>query len=281
MTYQLTRDFYIVWVDDIWESKKTKSGIITTNTALHSKNNAKDEVEDRGEFKRRYGIVQEVPAVFSSEMVEMIAPLNPQPRRYVDHEHIQRMHNSQARGYRDIRIRLVNGSEYHEDPRAHYYPSTFDKYEVIGKDKFARGNDINKGDVVYFDHTCTDVEHYLGAYKQGHLFAMSVENIMCVQREIQVFKGHKLKQKRIFPQSKWVFVRLDMEDWKDVVNELGLQVKMAPENKPLQGTVVAAQNKELEGKTVLFERDADAPITVDNRELTVMRESDILATLKS
>lgn len=269
--YQMLRDFYLVWVDQIWESKETKSGLITSNTNFIAKQNASEEVEDRGEFKRRYGYVMEVPASFSDNDVEMIDPGLPTPRRYVGHDWLQMMRIAGYRGYRE-----------HETPFTKYYPSTFERYETIKMSDIGKMVDAKVGDLVYFDHKSTDVERYMGPFKEGHLFSIQVNEIMCVVKESAIFAGYnKYKERRIFPQGGWVFVKLNMESWEDItLPGTDIVIKCAPEALPLQGKVVAAQNKKLEGKNVLFERDADAPITIGEQELTVMPESDILATIK-
>lgn len=264
MRFQLTHDFYLVKLDEIWESRKTKSGIVTSNTAIQNNN---EELEDRGEFKRRYGIVVECPLSLSDNELELIDPGLPQPRRYVGHEWIQRNNLMGQRGYRD-----------HENPRKKYYPSTFEKYETT---KFSDLKiDVKVGDKIYFDHKATDVERYMGKHEGGHLFSIQANEILCKVKKSPVFLNHERYVHEIFPQGGWVFVQINFESWTDITTPSGVIMKVAPEAVPLQGRVVAAQKKELEGKNVLFERDADAPITIDQRELTCMPESDILATLK-
>lgn len=272
--YQLVRDFYLVWVDRIWEDRKTKSGIITSALAVSNNSvkdhNALEELEDRGEYKRRFGRVIEVPASFSDADVDMIDPGLPQPRRYVSHDWIQGMKLAGWRGYRD-----------HENPLDKYYPSTFERYEVITTSDIAKCVDVKVGDKIYFEHTCTDKERYMGRFDGGHVFSVRVNEVLCAIREVSIFQGSpKYKRDRIFPQGGWVFVKLNMEDWKDITTPGGIIVKCAPEALPLKGTVVAAQKKELEGKSILFEADSDAPVIVEGRDLTCMRESEILATIK-
>lgn len=270
MNYQLLRDFYIVYVDEVWESQKTKSGLITVNTAVHNKDNSSEEVEDRGEHKRRYGWVVETPASFSDNALEMIDPGSPAPRRFVGHDWIQLMKIAGYRGYRD-----------HENPAGKYYPSTFEQYETIKMRDMAKLVDVQRGDKVYFDHKSTDMERYMGRYKQGHLFSVQVNEIICSVKEKPVFEGYsKYKKNKIIPQGGWTLVKVLMEDWKDITTPSGVIIKVAPEALPLQGKVMYSQKKELEGQLVLFERDADAPIVVEGQELTSMRMDDILATIK-
>ncbi len=272
--YRLTRDFYLVFVDEIWESKKSKSGLITSVTA--NANNgaplqALEELEDRGEYKRRYGTVLQLPASFSNADLEMVDPGLPSPRRYVGHDWLQNMRNIEQRGYRN-----------HEPAHRKYYPSTFDRYDTVTMSDYAKRVNVQVGDKVYFDHKSTDVERYMGRYKDGHIFSIAVNEIVCGVRQEKIFKGYSgYKSSVIYPQGTWVFVKLNMETWEDItLPGTNIVVKCAPEALPLQGRVVAAQKKELEGKNILFERDADAPITVEGKEMTCMEERDILAVIK-
>lgn len=271
MTYQLTRDFYLVFVDDIWESRRTTSGLITSNTAIHS---STEEVEDRGEFKRRYGIVLQLPATFSDDDLEMIDPGLPTPRKYVSHDWIQMMKNAGYRGYRD-----------HENPAGKYYPSTWEGYDTVKISDRAKRVNVSVGDKIYFEHTSTDMERYMGPYThnglKGHMFAIQVNEILCSVKKSPIFLNHQhYVKEKITPQGGWVFVELDMESWESITTPNGVIIKMAPEALPLQGNVLHAQNAGLVGKTVLFTRDADAPVTVDGVEMTSMQEDEILAIIK-
>lgn len=266
MTYRLLRDFYLVWVDQIWESEKTKSGIITRNTAAIHTN---EEVEDRGTFKRRYGYVMQPPISFSDTTnpdLPIIDPGAPAPRRFVGHDWIQEMCVGGHRAYR-------------EDAHLKYYPSTFEQYETMTCADVAKNVDVKIGDKVYFDHKSTDVERYMGPYKEGHIFSVRVDEIICSVKESPIFEGYnKFKQKRIIPQGLWVLVELNMETWETITVN-GIIVKQAPEAIPLQGKIVAGRDMNV-GQNILFEREADAPITVEGRELTCMWADDVLAELK-
>lgn len=267
MRYQILRDFYLVKVDSLWESRETKSGLITSNTAIHSTN---EETEDRGAHKRRYGKVIELPLELSDNEHLLIDPGMPQPRRYVGHEWIQQQNLIGQRGYRD-----------HENPAKKYYPGTFEQYETTKFSDLAPLMDAKVGDRVYFEHNSTDVERYMGTYEDGHLFSIRVDEILCVVKKSPIFLNHeRFVKSTIYPQGGWVFVRINFESWEDITMPSGIIMKKAPEALPLQGKVVAAQKKDLIDKNILFEREADAPITIDGDELTCMQGSDILATLK-
>lgn len=267
MSYQLYRDFYLVTVDSIWEKTATKSGIITSHIPHIDQ---EEEVVERGEYKRRYGRVLELPLSFSDNDFETIAPSNPAPRAYVGHDWIAWNHRRGQRGYRD-----------HEDPRSKYYPSTFERYESTKFSSFNGIVDIKQNDLVYFDHQATDMDRYMGKYGDQHMFSIRVDEILAVFKKGPVFINHEHYVKsHIYPQGHWVFVEINMESWADITLPSGIIMKVAPQALPLQGKVIAARRKELIGKNILFERDADAPITIDDKDLTCMPESDILATLK-
>ncbi len=259
MKYRLLRDFYLVWLSQVWENP-SKSGLVTSATAMANNGapvNALEQLEDSHELRRRYGSVLEVPLMFSDNMVDIINPGSPQPRRYVGHDWIEAQHQKQQ-------------------------PSTFEAYETVTMKDISKLVDVKQGDSVYFEPRATDVERYLGPYKEGHLFSVRVDEILCKTKKSPIFLSHQHHvQEKIFPQGGWVFVQIDMEDWADITTPSGIIMKVAPEALPLRGKCVAAQNSKLEKRTVLFERDADAPIDIDGRSLTCMRESDILATIKT
>lgn len=265
---QLTNDYYLVLVGQLFESFTTPSGLISSNTAVIN-----PETEDRTEHKRRYGTIMEVPLNFTDADVAMVDPGLPSPRKYVGHEWIEKMRQS---GYRQgIR-------QYNE--RA-YYPSTFERYDTVTCADIAKLVDAKKGDKVYFSENATEEDRFMGPYKGGLLFAVRVDEIQAVVREMKIFTGMK-RQKRIFMQGGWVLVRLDMESWEEISvripgQAIPLVVKAAPEAKPLRGWVVeVAKRPDLKaGDHIVFERDADAPCMVEGKELVIMKDEDILAKI--
>jgi co-chaperonin GroES (HSP10) len=261
---QITNDFYLVLVDQLFESSKTESGIITMNTAAIN-----PETEDRTQHKRRYGVVMEVPFNFTNADVAMVDPGLPSPKRFVGHEWIEQMRQSgYSQGLRPY------------DERA-YYPSTFERYDTITCRDVARKVDVKKGDKVYFGENATEEERFMGNYKGGLLFSVRVDEIQAVVRETKIFTGMK-PQPRIYMQGGWVLVKLDMETWEEIVSPWGVIFKAAPEAKPLRGWVeeVAVRPDLKRGDHIIFERDADAPCMVEGKELVIMKDEDILAKIK-
>lgn len=269
---QLTNDYYLVLIDQLFESYTTPSGLISMNTAV-----VNSETEERSEHKRRYGTVLEVPLTFTDAHVSIVDPGMPHPRRFVGHEWIEMMRQA---GYRQG-VRAYN-------ERA-YYPSTFEKYDEITCRDVARGVDVKKGDKVYFSENATEEDRFMGPYKGGLMYSVRVDEIQAVVREGNVFQGYSgLKQKKILMQGGWVLVRLDMESWEEISipipgQAVPLVVKSAPEAKPLRGWVeeVAPRPDLKRGDHIVFERDADAPCMVEGKELVIMKDEDILAKIKS
>lgn len=267
---QLTNDYYLILVDQYLESHTTQAGIITQNTAVIN-----EETENRTEHKRRYGTVLAVPANFTDDHVSMVDPGYPPPKRYTSHDWIQMMRNA---GHRQG-LRLYN-------ERA-YYPSTFEKYEVVTCRDISRLVDVRKGDKVYFTENATEQDRFMGKYKDGLMFAVRVDEIQAVVREGNVFQGYSgMKEKKILMQGGWVLVRVDMETWEEISimvpgSSVPLVVKSAPEAKPLRGWVEAvAPRPDLKrGDHIVFERDADAPCMVEGKEYTIMKDEDILAKI--
>lgn len=266
---QLTNDYYLVLVDQLFESSTTPAGIITMNTAV-----VNPETEDRTQHKRRYGKILEVPANFTDAHVDMVDPGLPSPRKYINHEWIEMMRQA---GHRQG-LRLY-------DERA-YYPSTFEKYDTITCADIAQKVDAKKGDKVYFSENATEEDRFMGKYQGGSMYAIRVDEIQAVVREMKIFTGMK-PQKRILMQGGWVLVENDMETWEEISipipgQAVPLVVKAAPQNKPLRGWVrEVAKRPDLKvGDHIVYERDADAPCVVEGKELVIMKDEDILSKIR-
>lgn len=280
---QLIRDFYLVSVDKIFESTTTPSGVISSNTATIDANQ-----EDRGYYKRRYGTVLEVPVTFSKDLVTIIDPGSPQPRRFVGHEYIQKMINI---GYPE------------KDFKNRYYPSTFENYATITKSDISKMVNAQVGDRIYFMEQATDEDRFMGMHNGKYLFSISVDEIQMVVKKKHVFLNHeKHLRHSIHMQGPWVLCEPDMEDWEDITTPEGILMKVAPgadwqqvvdddgktswqmntTGKPLRGVVKAVRDGKQYGvgDTVIFMRDADAPITVEGKEYTIIQEEDILAKIR-
>jgi co-chaperonin GroES (HSP10) len=236
---QLTNDYYLVLVDQLFESSTTPAGIITMNTAV-----VNPETEDRTQHKRRYG-----------KILEMM--------RQAGHRQGLRLYDERA-----------------------YYPSTFEKYDTITCADIAQKVDAKKGDKVYFSENATEEDRFMGKYQGGSMYAIRVDEIQAVVREMKIFTGMK-PQKRILMQGGWVLVENDMETWEEISipipgQAVPLVVKAAPQNKPLRGWVrEVAKRPDLKvGDHIVYERDADAPCVVEGKELVIMKDEDILSKIR-
>lgn len=267
---QLLRDFYLVLVDQLYESETTKSGIITRNTAPIS-----EEQEDRGAFRRRYGKVLEVPVGFSDGLISVKEPPGPAPRRYINHEWIQYMRNAQHKfGLRPYDEKL-------------YYPSTFEKYDILTCEEIARRVNVEVGDKIYFGENALEDERFMGRYQGKLMYSVRVDEIQAVIKMGVVFDGYgKLKAPKIYMQGQWILVKVDMSNWEDKpFNIPGVEepvmLKVAKEGKPLKGKIQSSNRRDLKfGDEVFFEQDADAPCVIEGQEYSMMLEEDILAIIK-
>lgn len=260
---QLLRDYYLVLVDQVFESGLTPSGVITSNSAaIH------EWQEDRGEFKKRYGTVIALPASFSEGHVMMVDPGLPAPRKFVGHEYIMAMRKG----------------GYMNRDRSNYYPSTFEKYEEVTCAEVAQKVDVKVGEKIYFDEKATEEERFMGMHEGKRMYSIRVNEILCVIREVKPFPGMK-KQKRIIMQGGWVLLKPNMEAWEDIeiplTNGQVLYGKAAPGNRPLQGFVKSVNHRtDLKaGDLVYFLKDADAPITIEGEEYTCMWEDEVIAKI--
>lgn len=255
---QLLRDFYLVAVDQLFESGTTPSGIITSNTAI-----IHPEQEDRGEFKRRYGTILELPVGFSDSHVSIVDPGSPAPRKFVGHDHIE----------------FQRKYGYGNYTNKNYYPSTFEKYEEITCIDIAELVDVSVGQRIYFDEKATEQERYMGMHKGKLLYSIRVDEIICSIK-------FGMKKNQIQAQGHWVILEPKMEDWNDILipiegkpKEEWLQGKVSPDRIWLNGIVRSVNNRDdlQDGDTVIFMRDADAPITIEGKDYTCMYNDEVLA----
>jgi co-chaperonin GroES (HSP10) len=268
---QLTNDFYLVLVDQLFESRTTNSGLISSNTAIIN-----PTTEERSEFKRRYGKVLAVPLNFTNNHVSMVDPGSPAPRKYISHEWIEYMrqwgHRQGVRPY-DAKV---------------YYPSTFEKYDVITCADLGKKMDVEVGDKIYFNESCTEDERFMGKYQGKLMYSIRVDEIQAIVRTSPVFEGYsKFKRSKVIMQGGWVIVKIDMETWEEISvpipgQAVPLIVKSAPEAKPLRGWIKEIDNRPdlKRGDHIIFERDADAPCMFEGEELVIMKDEDILAKIQ-
>ena len=288
---QLLHDFYLIAVDQVFESNVTPAGIITSATAIIDENQ-----EDRGKYKRRYGTVLECPVAFSDLVVDYIDSGVPRYKKYVSHDWIVYMNSL---GYD------------HYNSNQKYYPSTYEGDPQIKLSDIAKRVDVVKGERVYFREESTDPERFMGMYEGKRMYSVRVDEIICSIRTITPFQGYNgYKQQRIVMQGNWALLQPNMETWEDITiplpgkpKEEWLVTKVAPgakwsvevdedsgkqnwkmttEGLPLEGTIKSIRHRDdiKDGDQVLFMRDADAPITVEGKEYTCMYHDEILVKIK-
>lgn len=268
---RLTNDFYIVLIEKLFESSTTESGIITLNDAI-----VKEETEERMQYKRRYGKVLEVPLSFSDGHVDMIDPGAPAPRKFVSHDDIEMLRNLWGR--------MTGYVAY--DSKA-YYPSTFERYECVTCADVARKVDVKVGDKIYFSEVATEEDRFLGKFQGGLMYAVRVDEVQAVVRDVPLFDGYgKKKAPKIFMQGGWVLAKVDMETWEEIsINIPGspipLVMKAAPEAKPLRAFIEAVSHRPdlKRGDHIIFERNADAPVLFEGEEMVIIKDEDVLAKI--
>lgn len=255
---KILQDSYIVAVDQVYESSKTKSGVITLNQAY-----VDDEDEGRHANKRVYGTVLSCPASFSDTVVSLIDIGYPPAHGYTGHDTIQTKSNQ--------------GISLSALPL--YYPSTFEGFETITLADVARKTDIRVGDKVYFDYNVTEPDNALGKHSNGHeMFRIQVDMIYAVVRREREDVAWTSWVNKIYMQGGWVLVEPDMEDWEDIKTPSGIYKKPSPEAKHLLGFIRHMQpRKDLKiGDKIVYINDANAPMRVEGVDYYCMHGNEVL-----
>jgi co-chaperonin GroES (HSP10) len=265
---QIINDFFMISVDQKYESSKTKSGIITLNAA-HQNN---EEVE-RFEKKRIYGMVETCPINFSHQVVELVDPGVPAPRAYVGSDHIE-----------------AKAKAGHKMSREYYSCSTWDGYETITMADIAAKSDIRRGDKVYFGEWVTEPENELGKHGKRELYKVLPNEIICTVRDGEIIM-----------QSDWCLVEPNMETWEEnmiptpvVVNgkpltnpdgsiryrpkEEWIVTKTQPEHKPLEAFMrhFTPFCELEEGDKIIYNQGANWPVIVEGKEYFAVQQGDVL-----
>jgi co-chaperonin GroES (HSP10) len=262
---KIIQDYFMVLLDQKYNSDVTESGILTLNPAY-----MEEWAEAHLKHRRQFGKVISAPLQFTDTVVDVTLPGGPEPRLFVSSEHIGEMVNA---GYTRI---------------PQYYPSSYDEFPAITLLDIAQKTDIRPGDKVYFDYLATDEDRILGPHKDGILFMIRVDEIYCVVRD-----------GKIIPQGEWCLVRPDMETWEDITSPSGVIMKAAPgakfeaqkdENNEFIGYKMVIEGKYLQGfiehirprpdlkagDKILYQRNADYTVIIEGEPLYVMKEEDVL-----
>lgn len=275
---RIVNDYFMVQVDQKYESTKTKSGVITLDTA-----HINDTTIERYANKRIYGKVLAVPRRFSDSVIELIDPGSPPPRKYMSGEMIQ---NKLNQGYKDYSNR-------------NYNCSTFDDFESVTMADRAETLDVQRFDKVYFDPRMTEDFNLLGSFKGNFLYKCHIDSIICVVR-----KG------RIIPQGKWCLVEPDMESWDDILipipvvgadgkamvddqgnpvmkpKEQWLATKAQPKARALRGFIRYPRQPKLnDGDRIVYAKmasdtDGEWLMKIEDKEYYVIEQQDVIAKLE-
>lgn len=247
---QIINDYFMMTVDQRYETTIRPDGIITLNSAwIH------DESADRFAYKRIYGTIESCPENFTETRVEVIDPGFPNPRLFRSGEHIE---EQIKKGYKHFN-------------RKYYCCSTVDEVEDITLIDLAKNTDIRRFDKVYFAPTVTEPENLLGMHKKKELYKVRVDDILCVVRDGE-----------ILPQSWWCLVEPDMESWVDITTKAGIIMKPHPEAHYLRGTMRYFQHIDglNEGDHIMYDRGADYLLKIEGKEYYLIQDRDILCKLE-
>lgn len=267
----IINDFFVVSVDQKYESSVTKSGILTFNTAHQN-----DEVIERFEKKRIYGRIESIPLQFGNHAIDLIDPGVAHPRKYISSEYIE------------AKVKMG-----HKMGREYYSNSTWGNFDVITTSDIAQKCDVRRFDKVYFSESVTEPDNFLGRHKGNDLYKLAVTEIICTVR-----------MGSIRMQGGWCLVEPNVETWEDisiptpfVVNgkvltnpdgstryrpkDEWIVKKSQPEAKPLEAFMRHFNpfNELNEGDRVIYEYGANWPVTVEGKEYLAIQERDILCKI--
>ena len=248
---QIFRDYFMMTVDQRYESSIGPDGIITLNSAwIHS------EAEERFYHKRIYGRVEACPMEFSDMTIDLIDPGFPTPKKYISGEYID---HKIALGYKDY------------TREGNYCCAGFDDYERISSADWAKNCDIRRFDRIYFDPKVTEPQNMLGKHNGGELYKIRVDEIICVVRHGQ-----------IIAQGEWLLVEPDMETWDEITMPSGIIRKPNPEARELRGIVrhFTGRNDIKVGDVVIHEMGANWSIEVEGKKYYALQNIDVVAKVE-
>lgn len=242
----ILRDFFMMTVDQRYESAISPSGIITLNTAWIN-----DKTVERFAYKRIYGRIESCPQDFSDEIVNLIDPGVPAPRKHISGEHIQNMVNL----------------GYHHYNNKFYCCAGMDDFDRVTMTDVAKNTDIRRFDKCYFDSTITEPANLLGMHNGKELYKIGVHQVICTVRDNEILM-----------QGGWCLVKPDMETWHEITTKAGIIKKPRPEAKALRGTMSYMQHKDglAVGEKIIFCKGANWLIKVEGKEYYAIHEDDIL-----
>ena len=255
------QDYFTVAIDCRYEEAKTKSGIILINTAWID-----DDEGDRFQHKRIYGTVLSVPETYSDTPYRAIDDGMPAYHKFIGHDDIVDKIN---RGYRN-----------HAEKS--YYPSTFDKYDVVTVADIAKRVDVKVRDKVYFTPQVTEPGNLLPDKHNGkEVYRINVTEIFAaVRADVKEGAGGLVLCDKIWMQGEWVLVKPNMETWDEITTKMGIIKKPRPESKWLEAIIAHSSHKHLvPGMKVAYLPNSDWDLTVEGEKYFLMTAQDIIGKL--
>lgn len=242
------QDYYTVEIECRYNETKTKSGIILINTAWID-----DTDMDRNQHKRIYGKVLAVPGTFSDTAYRAIDDGMPAYHKYVGHD--------------DIVVRINEGYRNHAEKS--YYPSTFDKYDVVTRADIAKMVNVKASDKVYFVPQVTEDENLQEKEKGREVYLMCVTDLICVVRDGAVVT-----------QGEWILIKPKMETWEEITTKSGIIMKPNPESKWLEGVIAHSHHPDRNvGDHIVYLPNADCPVKIEDEDYYVMPVQDVIGKL--
>lgn len=265
---RIINDFFILSVDQKYESSVTKSGLTTLNTAYQN-----DEVIERFANKRLYGFIESVPIVYTRSIIDLVDPGTPAPRMYISGDYIE---SKAKRGYK-----IDNRS---------YSCATWEGFKTITIADIATKCDIRRGDKVYFDPGVTEPDNSLGPFGKRELYKAGCNEIIC-----------SIRDGEIIMQGDWCLVEPNVETWEDIsiptpvilngkpmtnpdgsvrmrTKEEWIVKKSQPENKPLEAFMryFSPFCDLQQGDKIIYNYGANWPVKVEGVEYFAVQRDDIL-----
>lgn len=246
---QIINDYFLMTVDQRYESTISPSGIITLSSAwIH------EEVIERFDYKRIYGKIQSVPLNFTEFALEPVDPGYPNPKVHLPAEFINQRKNSGYKRYGNHNYNCAGN----------------DGFELITRATIAEKTDIRVGDKVYFDPRATEDENLVGRHNKHELFKIAPEEIVCTVRDGEILM-----------QGEWCLVEPNMESWEEITTKAGIIMKPRPEAKFLQGIMRHFQYHEdlLEGDHIVYVKGADWTMDIEGKKYYAIEWRDIVAKI--
>lgn len=248
-------DFFLVSVDQKYETTVSPAGIITANEAFIHKvfDNPweKDKTDNRYEYKRIYGRVESCPRGYSETVVDLVDPGIPAPTKYIGHDQIMA---KRKEGYKHW-------------GRNKYCPTTWEDFDKRTMRDVGLKMSVERGDRVYFDYKVTEPENLMEESGGQQFYKVRADQILCSVRD-----GN------LVAQGGWALVEPSMETWEEITTKSGIILKSQPEAKKLLGIVrVISDDYNIRpGDEVLYEVNADWKVKIEGETYYAIEERDIL-----